>query len=154
MLLDIKGRHNVFETYGYSNPKGQFHFEIDYGILRWFHSNSVKGTVFEVAAELVPVKTWTHVVGTFNSTTGIAQVYIDGKATNRTYGYGKMSKDWSCIAHIGGQCNSKALMGFIDEFRIYNYALSSREVENIFSACSFASVKNTNSMSSVTRKNV
>ncbi|KAF0987525.1 hypothetical protein HZS_6269, partial [Henneguya salminicola] len=141
MLLDIKGRHNIFETYGYTNPKGQFHFEVDYGILRWFHGNSEQHTVFEVAAELVPLKVWTHVVGTYNTTTGIGQVFINGRPVNRTVGLGKLSKDWSCLAHIGGGCHSKSLMGFIDEIRIYNYALPLKEVQNIFSMCSFSSVR-------------
>ncbi|KII73405.1 hypothetical protein RF11_09123 [Thelohanellus kitauei] len=137
MLLDIQGRHNIFETYGYNSPAGQFHLEVDYGILRWSHSNGARGNVFEVAGELVPLKVWTHVTGTYNSSTGIAQIYIDGKPVNRTYGPGKLSKDWTCLAHIGGRCNNKALMGFVDEFRIYNYALNSQEVKELFSKCKF-----------------
>ncbi|KAF1745081.1 hypothetical protein MXB_5359, partial [Myxobolus squamalis] len=146
MMLDVKGRHNIFETYGYSNPRGQFHLEVDYGILRWFHGNAEQHTVFEVAAELVPLKIWTHVAATFNSTTGIAQVFINGKPVNRTVGVGKMSKDWSCLAHLGGGCHNKALMGFIDEIRIYNYALSVKEVE----ICSFSNVQSFQPSSSQT----
>lgn len=48
-----------------------------------------------------------------------------------------MSKDWSRLAHIGGNKCKGELGGLIDDFRIYNYALNSTEVFDVMNDCYF-----------------
>ena len=61
-LVKIDGSHSVFHTVGSTHPMGQYHFEVNYGNVRWFHRNESQNVVFEAEAhEVKPRK--------FNETT-------------------------------------------------------------------------------------
>ena len=47
-------QHSIFDTIGVSHKQGQFHFEVNDGVLRWFHRNECRKTVFETMAHTVP----------------------------------------------------------------------------------------------------
>ena len=84
----------------------------------------------------VPLNTWTHVAMTFDGTT--AKAYINGKVTRTITGLrGKMPETNGSL-RLGGRSPaviSKApqdrFNGRIDEFSIYNRALTPAELENI-----------------------
>lgn len=78
---------------------------------------------------------WTHIAGTYDSATGKAKIYVNGELRNMTIGGGLLSRDWLSRAGIGDHKAGRPLMGFIDEFRIYNYALAKAEIEALAKMC-------------------
>ena len=85
---------------------------------------------------------WVHVAGTYNSKTTQAKAYIDGVLRNQSIGNGELSRDWDTKVRIGNGVNmcgaepcKRPLKGSIDEFRIYNYALTPDEIHALVGAC-------------------
>lgn len=78
---------------------------------------------------------WTHIAGTYDSATGKAKIYVNGELRNMTIGEGLLSRDWLSRAGIGDHKAARPLMGFIDEFRIYNYALPKADIEALSKMC-------------------
>lgn len=78
---------------------------------------------------------WAHLAGTYDSATGHSKIYINGELRNMTNGGGLLSRDWMSRAGIGDHKAGRPLMGFIDEFRIYNYALNKAEIEALAKLC-------------------
>ncbi|XP_027056102.1 uncharacterized protein [Pocillopora verrucosa] len=136
-LKDIEGSRSVFDTIGISHQCGQFHFEVNYGSVRWFHRNETQHIIFSVTAEgkQVPKDQWTHIAGTYDSATGKSKIYVNGELRNMTIGGGLLSRDWLSRAGIGDHKAGRPLSGFIDEFRIYNYALTKAEIEALAKMC-------------------
>ena len=52
-LEEKPGQHSIFDTIGVSHNQGQYHFEVNDGIVRWFHRNENRITVFETMAHSV-----------------------------------------------------------------------------------------------------
>jgi len=48
-----QGQHSIFDTVGTSHLKGQYHFEVNNGIVRWFHRDQAEKVVFETMAHTV-----------------------------------------------------------------------------------------------------
>jgi len=135
-LEEKPGQHSIFDTIGVSHNQGQYHFEVNDGIVRWFHRNENRITVFETMAHSVQKEKWTHVAGTYDSATKQAKIFIDGVIRNMTYSSGcDLSRDWATHAGIGNHLKHRPLRGSIDEFRIYNYALRPDEVKALVGAC-------------------
>ena len=80
---------------------------------------------------------WNHIVGTYNALTGIAKVFVNGRLKAEAAGKGLLSQDWDAHAGIGKHKDERFLQGEVDEFRIYNKALSQDEVQNLMKTCSF-----------------
>lgn len=54
---------------------GGYHFEIDDGKVRWFHRNRFQTPVFSVITDdIIKPDVWTHLIGSYNSTTQEAKV--------------------------------------------------------------------------------
>jgi len=135
-LEEKPGQHSIFDTIGVSHNQGQYHFEVNDGIVRWFHRNENRITVFETMAHSVQKEKWTHVAGTYDSTTKQAKIFIDGIIRNMTFSSGcDLSRDWATHAGIGNHLKHRPLRGSIDEFRIYNYALRPDEIKALVGAC-------------------
>ncbi|XP_065684197.1 uncharacterized protein LOC100206840 isoform X1 [Hydra vulgaris] len=134
-LEEKNGQHSIFDTVGASHAQGQFHFEVNDGVVRWFHRNECQEVVFETMAHFVPKGRWTHVAGTYDYKTKQAKIFINGEIRNQSIGDGQLSRDWGVRAGIGNHEKNRALRGSIDEFRIYNYALKSDEIKALVSAC-------------------
>ncbi|XP_020614768.1 uncharacterized protein LOC110052917 isoform X3 [Orbicella faveolata] len=136
-LKDVEGSRSIFDTIGISHQCGQFHFEVNYGNVRWFHRNETQHIIFSCTAEGKPVQPnqWAHLAGTYDSATGHSKIYINGELRNMTNGGGLLSRDWMSRAGIGDHKAGRPLMGFIDEFRIYNYALNKVEIEALAKMC-------------------
>jgi hypothetical protein len=47
------GQHSIFDTVGTSHSQGQFHFEVNDGVARWFHRDEKQKVVFETMAHTV-----------------------------------------------------------------------------------------------------
>lgn len=81
---------------------------------------------------------WAHITGTYDSSTGKAKIYVNGELRNMTIGGGLLSRDWITRAGIGDHKANRPLMGFIDDFRIYNYALTKTEIKALVTSCGLA----------------
>jgi len=134
-LEEKQGQHSIFDTIGTAHSQGQFHFEVNDGVVRWFHRDQNQKVVFETMAHTVPRSKWTHLAGEYNSKTGQAKVFINGDIHNMSIGEGELSRDWGVRAGIGNHEKHRPLRGAIDEFRIYNYALKPDEIKALVSAC-------------------
>ena len=75
--------------------------------------------------------------GTYDALTGIAKVFVNGRLKVETAGKGVLSQDWDAHAGIGKHKGSRCLQGDVDEFRIYNKALTQEEIQNLTKMCSF-----------------
>jgi len=89
------------------------------------------GTVND-AATLIPTNTWTHVVGTYDSTT--LKIYINGVEieTNRTTTAGAINYVGSGFPTIGYSNGSDYWTGSIDELALWDRAISAEEVRDIY----------------------
>lgn len=136
-LKDVAGSHSIFDTIGISHGCGQYHFEANNGAVRWFHRNETQHTVFSTTAEgaQVPKDTWTHVAGTYDAASGKAKVYINGELRNMTTGAGLLSRDWLTRAGIGDHKAARPLRGYIDDFQMYNYAMTKAELAKVIATC-------------------
>ncbi|PFX33592.1 Tolloid-like protein 1 [Stylophora pistillata] len=138
-----KGYHSIFDTVGghSMHQKGQYHFEIQDGSLRWFHRNETGVTIFSVETDpIIPANVWNHVVGTYDARTGIAKIFVNGRLKAEAAGKGLLSQDWDAHAGIGKHKNQRFLQGEVDEFRIYNKALPQSEIVKLMKVCSFERV--------------
>ena len=86
---------------------------------------------------IIPANVWNHIVGTYNALTGIAKIFVNGRLKAEAAGKGLLSQDWDAHAGIGKHKDERFLQGEVDEFRIYNKALSQDEVQNLMKTCSF-----------------
>jgi len=129
------GQHSIFDTVGTFHTQGQFHFEVNDGVARWFHRDEKQKVVFETMAHTVAKGKWVHIAGTYDSKTKQAKVFINGEIRNQSLGDGALSRDWGVRAGIGNKEKGRSLRGSIDEFRIYNYALKPDEIKALVSAC-------------------
>lgn len=86
---------------------------------------------------IASIDTWTHVCGTYDAASGKSKIYINGMLRNMTIGSGYLSRDWVARAGIGDHKAARPLMGFIDEFRIYNYALERKAIVALVNKCGF-----------------
>ena len=77
---------------------------------------------------------WHHVVGTYNSTTGAMQVYVDGVLNNSGTGHaGTRSAGTNMrIGSIQTGIAGGFFNGLIDQVQIYNYVVSAADVSYIY----------------------
>jgi hypothetical protein len=55
-LKETAGSHSIFDTIGITHACGQYHFEVNNGMIRWFHRNESQSTIFSNTAEGEVVK--------------------------------------------------------------------------------------------------
>jgi hypothetical protein len=90
------------------------------------------------------INTWYHVALTYNDTTKQLTLYINGYVDNSITGstpvYPCSNTTWECGAAVGQNClpglSEEDFFGLLDDFRFYNYALSSSDIAALASACS------------------
>lgn len=85
--------------------------------------------------EDIPLNEWLHIVGTYDGTN--AHYYVNGKLEKQhAVAAGKIEKG-GLLLGIGDRSdgvNADAIQGYIDEFRIYDRALSAADVKNNMNA--------------------
>ena len=86
---------------------------------------------------IIPANVWNHIVGTYDVHTGLAKIFVNGRLKTEGTGKGLLSQDWDAHAGIGKHKGERFLQGEVDEFRIYNKALSQGEIQNLTKTCSF-----------------
>ncbi len=83
----------------------------------------------------IPLKKWLHLVGTYDGDTVI--LYVDGKQANKYSIKGGPLKKGGLMLGIGDRsdgCDCDTIQGYLDEFRIYDRALTANEAANNFRA--------------------
>lgn len=81
---------------------------------------------------IVPKNSWTHVAGTYNSTSGLFTIYLNGNSDTSAVVAGSAPSSSTDTLFIGNAANSTPFKGYIDEIRIWNKNLSSLEVNTNF----------------------
>lgn len=85
--------------------------------------------------EDIPLEEWLHIVGTYDGST--AYYYVNGKlAIKHAVAGGKISKGGLklCIGDRTDGVNADAIQGYVDEFRVYDRALTAAEVQTNMNA--------------------
>ncbi|XP_078381846.1 uncharacterized protein LOC144664603 isoform X2 [Oculina patagonica] len=126
------GVHSMFDTIGGHSihNKGQYHFEVYNGRLRWFHRNEYAKDVFNVrTSPVLQPNLWYHVVGTYDSRTRMARVFVNGDLVGEGRGSGMLSLDWEAKAGFGSHSGRRILLGYLDEIYIFRRALQEREID-------------------------
>ena len=125
------GVHSMFDTIGGHSihSKGQYHFEVYNGRVRWFHRNEYAKEVFHVrTSPILQPNVWYHLAGTYDSRTHMARVFVNGDLVGEGHGSGLLSLDWEAKAGFGSH-NGRRLLGYLDEIYIYRRALLEREID-------------------------
>jgi len=84
------------------------------------------------SATSIPLNTWKHLVVTFDTTTDLASIYLDGVLITSV-----AKPDWNTANqtdfYLGGLIDySFTFNGSVDDLKICNYALSPTEVSNLY----------------------
>jgi PKD repeat protein len=78
--------------------------------------------------ELLPIKKWTHMAATFDGT--YQKLYVNGTLVTTVQSPNRFIKPSQGVLSIGGKDNGgDFFQGYIDEVRVYNYALSAKEIQ-------------------------
>ena len=87
-MFDTIGGHSI-------HNKGQYHFEVYNGRVRWFHRDEYAKEIFHIRTPpILQPNLWYHVVGTYDSRTHMARVFINGDLVGEGHGSGLLSLDW------------------------------------------------------------
>lgn len=81
--------------------------------------------------------TWAHFVATYSAATSKANIYVNGATVKQADGTGYLSDDWDGLAGFGMHRGLPEDFVYIDEIRMFNRALDSFEVKNLFGKCNF-----------------
>lgn len=114
------------------------HSWTDYG-LRYAHGKyafSVRGqdgVEDYVYSSVTPLSEWVHLVGTYDSSTETARIYVNGELGGEAVfsGNGEIFLT-SGNVQMGGTSEWSNFNGLIDEVRIYNRVLTESEVERLY----------------------
>lgn len=122
----------LLDAVGTTIESGLYHMEIRPGGFRFFHRNETNTTVFNInPGPVIDSGKWVHFAGTYDSDSGDAKTYIDGKETHSVKGSGKLSAEWGVNAGIGHHKNDRWYQGLLDDYYIFNRALSESEINQI-----------------------
>ena len=83
-------------------------------------------------ATSIPLNTWKHLVVTFDTTTDLASIYLDGVLITSA-----AKPDWNTANetsfYLGRSYQgSNSFNGVVDDLKIYNYALTQTEITNLY----------------------
>lgn len=131
-----RGYHSVFSTARVMNIgqiMGGYHFEIDDGKVRWFHRNRYQNPVFAVFTDdIIKPDVWTHLIGSYDSNSGEAKVYVNGALRGSSRGSGPLDDFWGYKACLGSfDLGGRYLRGFVDDFYIFNYAIQPDQIKDL-----------------------
>jgi hypothetical protein len=108
-------------------PAGWGGFVFHSGVQGEVHVGTDLNNRFQLGANTVELNRWQHFTFTFDN--GTAKLYKDGKEMASKTGLLKPVA-WNGF-QIGGNVSVNAMHGLIDEFRIYNRALTAAEVTTL-----------------------
>ena len=117
---------NITSYRGIAGKAGGYQIYIDGGLLTFsFYNGSWTHLSSSIA---IPENVWVHVAGTFNSTDGTMQLYINGVPDTGLVTAQRLSANANSVMIGGFGVLGAPFSGFIDEVAIYNRALTSNEI--------------------------
>lgn len=132
---------SLFDAIGTDHGNGLYHVEIRPAGFRFFHRDGAEAEIFNInPGPVIDGGKWVHFAGTYDSGSGEAKIYVDGKMTHEADGDGKLSDNWGVQAEIGHHKNGRWYDGLMDEFYIFARALSEDEINEVM-AGEFLSVE-------------
>ena len=123
----------LLDAIGTDHGNGLFHMEIRSGGFRFFHRDGNNAEVFNInPGPVIEANTWVHFAGTYDSESNEVKTYIDGEETHSVSGSGNPCSDnWGVTAGIGHHKNGRWFNGMLDEYFIFNRAVSASEITDI-----------------------
>lgn len=79
------------------------------------------------SATSIPLNTWKHLVVTFNGTSDVASIYLDGVLITSA-----VKSAWNTANNTIFNLSSSSFEGTVDDLKIYNYELSPTEISNLY----------------------
>lgn len=123
---------SVFDAVGTDHGSGLYHVEIETEGVRWFARDGTYTQIFSIRpGPILEADEWVHFAGTYDSESGDAKTYLNGKETHSVKGAGKLSDNWGVKAGIGHHNNDRWFTGLLDEFYIFGRALSADEIKQL-----------------------
>ncbi len=143
---DSPDPQSIFDAIGTDHGNGLYHVEIRPAGFRFFHRDGAEKEVFNInPGPIIKGGKWVHFTGTYDSKSGDAKTYIDGKVTHEAKGDGELSDNWGVQAAIGHHKNSRWFDGLMDEFYMFARALSEDEIKEVMDG-EFLSVEPTDKL--------
>ena len=107
--------------------------------IRWFdqRDGSVKNVNTRKGSAVLPKSTWTHIAGTFNTKTGTARIYINGKLKQEQHmkNNSGIPQDFT-TSGVGRRFGDKYLT-YVDDVYIFDRIISATAVKALFEKCEF-----------------
>jgi len=98
---------------------------------RFLLFNGANQTVDSVT--VLKVNTWYHLAGTWDKTEGKMRIYVNGNLENTTSNVTTAITPQTSVVNLGGDVqNNTNTAGIIDDIRIYNRALSAKEILQLY----------------------
>ncbi len=115
---------------------GGFETWVDTALALHFTVRSSSGTTYTIAAPASSINTWYFLVDTFNSSSGVEAIYINGALKNSASGtsLGPNTLDM-CFGSYGGytgSCGGDYLPGSLADIQIYNISLTTNEIQALY----------------------
>ncbi|XP_057304151.1 uncharacterized protein LOC130641387 isoform X2 [Hydractinia symbiolongicarpus] len=130
-------RQSLFSTIATGSTGDNYYLDLEAGKVRWIHTNLQGETLFAVVSDAVITdKDWAHIAVTYNSTTGIAKVFVNAKEISTTQGQGGPLVDlWDMFAGLAGPIYTERFHGLLDELYIYNCSLTAEQIREVANTC-------------------
>lgn len=126
------GVQTLLDAIGDQHASGLYHAEIRAGGFRWFHRDGNNTAIFNInPGPVLEAETWVHFAATYDSESGDAKTYVDGKETHSAKGDGKLADNWNVDAGIGDHKDDRWLTGLLDEYYLFSRALNEDEINSV-----------------------
>jgi len=118
------------------NANGVYEMSIKSTNLWWYLTTTGGNPVVIISGSKVFDGKWHYVVGTYDTTTGVAVVYVDGvqagQNTGNTGGIATTTSAAAIGAYNGGGGPGSSVVGNMYDVRIYNRALSATQIAAMY----------------------
>ena len=112
------------------------------GLVRWFDVGDNGAGSAQKPRESgklvkVPRNQWIHLAGTFDSATGVARVYANGRLISETVGQKNQGLPEDFTATGIGQKFGDKFISFLDDVYMFDRVISPTEVKILYKKCEF-----------------
>lgn len=102
------------------------------GNFRWLLRSDGGVTLFDIRAGKSEPKRWFHYAGVYDSSEGVARLYIDGVEVGAANAKGDIAKDWGMGARVGLNIdNARPFTGLMDDLNVWKRGLKPDEVKTV-----------------------
>ncbi len=132
-------KFNAFSSYARIIERGGYSTGTGYGLICndgyvIFEHNSGSGDYEAVTSNLLSTDTWYHIVGVFDDSGDTAKIYINNVLNaSETWSYQTISASvYPFVMGKRATGSDSYLNGVLDEFYVYDYALDTDDVEDLY----------------------